>query len=41
LTTDFPAVPKFHHQNYEHGVLNLIDNPVVSDPDAVELIRAL
>jgi len=41
LPVDFLAVPHPHHQDQEDVVLNLIDDPVVPDPEAVKVIRSL
>jgi len=41
LPVDFLAMPHPHHQDQEDVVLNLIDDAVVPEPEAVKIIGAL
>ena len=38
---DFPAMPDLHHEHHEHGIPNLIHDPVIPDAHAVEFAFAL
>ena len=38
---DFAAMPDSHHEHHERGILNLVHDPVIPDPDPVKLALAL